>query len=49
VVLFGSDYTINDPAGVIVRAQKAGLGERAKEVILGGNVARMSAERGVNL
>jgi len=45
-VLFGSDYTINDPAGVIARVQKADLSDEAKAKILGGNAMRMLAERG---
>jgi len=48
-VLFGSDYTINDPAGVIVRVQKADFDDRTKELILGGNVVRMLGERGVEV
>jgi predicted TIM-barrel fold metal-dependent hydrolase len=47
-VLCGSDYTINDPAGVILRVQKADADDRTKELILGDNIARMLAERGVN-
>ena len=46
-VLFGSDYTINDPAGVIARVQQADLDDAAKAKILGGNVGRMLGERGV--
>ena len=46
-VLFGSDYTINDPAGVIVRVQLADFDGRTKELILGGNAMRLLAERGV--
>ena len=44
-VLFGSDYTINDPAGVIARVQKADLDEETKAKVLGGNVGRMLQER----
>ena len=47
-VLFGSDYTINDPAGVIARVQKADFDDETKDKILGGNVVRMLAERGVS-
>jgi hypothetical protein len=46
-VLFGSDYTINDPAGVIARVVKSAFAEDTKQKILGGNLARMLAERGV--
>jgi hypothetical protein len=46
-VLFGSDYTINDPAGVIVRVQKADFDDETKAKVLGGNVVRLLAERGV--
>jgi uncharacterized protein len=47
-VLFGSDYTINDPAGVVVRVQKADFDDEAKAKILGGNVLRLLDERGVS-
>jgi len=46
-VLFGSDYTINDPAGVIARIQCADFDDATKAKLLGGNVVRMLAERGV--
>ncbi len=46
-VLFGSDYTINDPAGVIVRVQMADLDAGTKEKVLGRNVTRLLRERGV--
>jgi predicted TIM-barrel fold metal-dependent hydrolase len=45
-VLFGSDYTINDPAGVIVRVQRADFDDDTKARILGGNVVRMLTARG---
>jgi hypothetical protein len=48
-VLFGSDYTINDPAGVIARVQQADFEDRTKELILGGNVVRLLQERGVGV
>jgi predicted TIM-barrel fold metal-dependent hydrolase len=48
-VLFGSDYTINDPAGVIARVQKADFDEETKAKVLGGNVVRMLGERGVSI
>ena len=47
-VLFGSDHTINDPAGVIARVQKADFDDETKEKILGGNAVRMLRERGVS-
>ena len=46
-VLFGSDYTINDPAGVIARIRLASFDEDTRQKILGGNVLRLLAERGV--
>ncbi len=46
-VLFGSDYTINDPAAVIATIQASYLDDETKAKILGGNVARLLAERGV--
>lgn len=45
-VLFGSDYTINDPAGVIARIQAADLDAETRERILGGNVRRLLHEHG---
>jgi hypothetical protein len=47
-VLFGSDYTINDPAGVIARVQKADFDDETKVKILGGNAVRLLRERGVS-
>jgi len=44
-VLFGSDYTINDPAGVIARVKSSDLDDETKAKVLGGNVVRMLAER----
>jgi len=46
-VLFGSDYTINDPAAVIATIQTSYLDDSAKELILGGNTLRLLHERGV--
>jgi hypothetical protein len=46
-VLFGSDYTINDPAGVIARVQHADFDDETKAKILGGNTMRLLGERGV--
>ena len=46
-VLFGSDYTVNDPAGVIARIRMAGFDEDTRPKILGGNVLRLLAQRGV--
>ena len=48
-VLFGSDFTINDPSGVISRIQYSSLDEEAQRKILGGNLLRMFGERGVSL
>lgn len=48
-VLFGSDYTINDPAAVIATIQASYLDEETKTKILGTNVVRMLAERGVQV
>lgn len=46
-VLFGSDYTINDPAGVIARIQLADFDEATRQKILGGNVQRLLMEHGL--
>jgi predicted TIM-barrel fold metal-dependent hydrolase len=46
-VLYGSDFTINDPAGVIARVQRSRFDQATQALILGGNVRRMLAERGV--
>jgi predicted TIM-barrel fold metal-dependent hydrolase len=46
-VLFGSDYTINDPAAVIATIEKSYLSDEVKAKVLGGNVVRMLEERGV--
>jgi len=45
-VLFGSDFTINDPASVIARVEKSYLDEETKEKILGGNLVRLLKEHG---
>lgn len=45
-VLFGSDYTINDPAGVIARIQAADFDAQTKTGLLGGNCARLLGEHG---
>jgi predicted TIM-barrel fold metal-dependent hydrolase len=45
-VLFGSDYTINDPAGVIARIQMAGFDDETKDKLLGGNLAHLLVEYG---
>jgi hypothetical protein len=45
-VLYGSDYTINDPAGVIARIQVADFDAGTKEKLLGGNLARLLTEHG---
>jgi len=45
-VLFGSDYTINDPAAIIATIQASYLSDEVKAKILGGNVLRLLQERG---
>lgn len=45
-VLFGSDYTINDPAGVITRIQAADFNAETKAGLLGGNLSRLLREHG---
>jgi predicted TIM-barrel fold metal-dependent hydrolase len=45
-VLFGSDYTVNDPAAVIATIQASYLSDEAKAKVLGGNVLRLLQERG---
>jgi hypothetical protein len=45
-VLFGSDYTINDPAGVIARIQVADFDADTKTKILGGNLLRLLTDHG---
>jgi predicted TIM-barrel fold metal-dependent hydrolase len=48
-VLFGSDFTINDPAGVIARVLYSNFNEDTRQKILGGNLAHLLSERGVTL
>ena len=48
-VLFGSDYTINDPAAVMATIEKSYLSDEVKAKVLGGNVVRMLGERGVKV
>ena len=48
-VLFGSDYTVNDPAAVIATIQASYLEEGVKGKVLAGNVRRMLGERGVRV
>jgi predicted TIM-barrel fold metal-dependent hydrolase len=48
-VLFGSDFTINDPSGVIARVQNADFDEDTCRKILGGNLSRLLTERGIRL
>lgn len=48
-VLFGSDYTVNDPAAVLATIQASYLEEGVKEMVLGGSVTRMLGERGVRV
>ncbi len=45
-VLYGSDFTINEPGGVIARVRNAFLTEEEREDILFRNVERLLAERG---
>ncbi len=45
-VLFGSDFTINDPAGVIARIQAADFDAETKNGLLGGNLSRLLNEHG---
>jgi predicted TIM-barrel fold metal-dependent hydrolase len=40
-VLFGSDFTINDPAGVIARLEKSDFTAENRALILGGNLLRL--------
>jgi len=47
-VLFGSDYTLNDPGGVLARIRLSELDDETKEDILHRNVRRLLAERGVS-
>ncbi len=46
-VLFGSDFTINDPSAVIARIEHSYLSDDQKALILGGNAARLLRDRGV--
>jgi len=48
-VLFGSDYTINDPAGVIARIEKSYLTENIKQNILEQNVLTLIKKHKSNL
>ena len=48
-VLFGSDFTINDPAGVIARVQMAQFDEATRRHILGDNLRRLLAEHGADV
>ena len=45
-VLFGSDFTINDPSGVIARIQAADFDAETKDRLLGGNLQRLLMEHG---
>jgi len=46
-VLFGSDFTINDPSGVKARIEHSDLDEPTRRKILGGNLVRLLAEHGL--
>lgn len=48
-VLFGSDFTINDPAGVIARIQVANFDEQTRAKVLGGNLSRLLRQRGAKI
>ena len=43
-VLFGSDFTINDPSGVIARIEHSNLDIPTRQKILGGNLAHLLAK-----
>ena len=45
-VLFGSDFTINDPAGVIARIQNTDFNTQTKAGLLEGNCSRLLSEHG---
>jgi predicted TIM-barrel fold metal-dependent hydrolase len=45
-VMFGSDYTINDPAGVIARIQSADFDTQTKARLLGGNLSSLLGKHG---
>lgn len=47
-VLFGSDYTINDPAGVIARIQMADFDSETKSKLLSENLMRLLAQHSKN-
>jgi predicted TIM-barrel fold metal-dependent hydrolase len=42
-VLFGSDFSINDPSTVLVRIENAFLTEEQKEKVLAGNLEALLA------
>jgi predicted TIM-barrel fold metal-dependent hydrolase len=48
-VLFGSDFTINDPSGVISRIENANFDLETKSKILGNNLLRLLSEHGMNV
>ena len=48
-VLFGSDFTINDPAGVIARIEKSYFDQDTRQKILGGNLERLLKDHGAKL
>ena len=46
-MLFGSDFTVNDPASVIGRVEHSILDAETQAKLLGSNSARLLAARGV--
>ena len=47
-VLFGSDFSINDPGTVIARIKNAFLTEEQKQKIFSGNLLELLKEKGIN-
>jgi uncharacterized protein len=47
-VLFGSDFSINDPGTVIARIKNAFLTEEQKQKIFSGNLLELLREKGIN-
>jgi len=48
-LLYGSDFPINEPGGPIIRVLNARIPIAAKRKILGGNLRRLLAEKGVRI